>query len=68
MNFWRRHESAGATPSFDDSFAFQRSQGVTCGHQAYPMDLGQLSFRVHHIAGLEQPVSMRFQITLWTLL
>ena len=55
MDLGRRHESSGAAPPFHDAFALQRSQGVTGGHQAYLMDPGQLSFRIHHIARLQLP-------------
>src|SRR5208283_380354 len=40
-------------PPQHETFAFQHGETVTRGHQADTMNLGEFSFRIHRVAGLQ---------------
>src|SRR2546429_4702701 len=53
VNFWGGDKSSDAAAALDDSFAFERGQGVAGGHQADLMDLGEVAFGRHGVAGTQ---------------
>src|SRR5262249_9749589 len=53
VNFWSGNERADSSAAFYHSFAFERSQRVTRGHEANLMNLCQVSFRGNRVPCLQ---------------
>jgi hypothetical protein len=53
MNFWSRDEGADSAAAFHQTFALERGESVSSGHQADIMNSGEFSFGGHHVSGAE---------------
>ena len=53
VNLWGRDKGSNAAAALNDSFAFQRGQSVTRGHQADLMNFGQVALGGDRVAGMQ---------------
>src|SRR6266481_8643227 len=53
VNFWSGDKRSNAAAALDDSFAFQRGQGVASGHKADLMDFSEVALRGDRVTGMQ---------------